>query len=100
MLYLVAQLHQYDTDCGLPVKRHRTAAHHNSENIAACIAHTDMDAGNATVMDSLMSKGVHQMMGSGWRDQESHEDVFDAEAGGWVDRKASVTPHSLRAPCS
>ena len=65
----------------------RSAAHYNSEEVATCLAHSAMDANNINMMDQLVNKGVHQMMGSGWRD-EGHEDVFDADAGGWVDKKA------------
>ena len=45
-----------------------------------------MDAKPINMMDMMCGKGVHAMMGSGWRSEE-HTDVFDADMGGWIDKK-------------
>jgi Ca2+-binding EF-hand superfamily protein len=62
----------------------------SSHVLKKCVEHADTEAGQINVMDEMVGKGVHQMMGSGWKsDQDGHQDVYDADAGGWIDKKAA-----------
>lgn len=62
----------------------------SSHVVKRCVEHADTEAGQINMMDSLVGNGIHKMMGSGWKaDQDGHQDVYDAEAGGWIDKKAA-----------
>jgi|EP01049_Picozoa_sp_SAG25_P003792 calmodulin len=63
----------------------RTAHNRSSHEIVDLLAHNNINA--APVGMQGISKGIHQLMGSGWRDESAHADVYDAAAGGWVDKK-------------
>lgn len=72
----------------------------SSHVVKSCVEHADTEAGQINMMDSMMGKGVHQMMGSGWKgDQEGHQDIYDAEIGGCKSPLRDARPFWLqRAP--
>lgn len=59
-----------------------------SHVVKKCVEHGDTEAGQINVMDAMVGQGIHQLMGTGWRaDQNGHQDVYDAQSGGWIDKK-------------
>lgn len=84
----------YSNDWHLQMKQleHRTKslAGMSSHVVKNCVEHADTEAGQINMMDAMVGQGVHKMMGTGWKsDQDSHQDVYDAQSGGWIDKKAA-----------
>ena len=48
----------------------REAKASNSAAIGNAISHSDMSAAPVNLMEAMCGKGVHAMMGSGWRSDE------------------------------